>query len=384
MLLDKDKVRLHIDVNGNTRYQCGQAITGCLKVEVLKDVQVTAIRLLACGKETTSFTAKKSGHGKKVSEESYIHYHHLITFFGFSKESGRTGGASLAAGSYEYPFQFVIPPSAPPSYRCCIPAGKAEMAYILRATVDIPHGFNGSKQLSIVVLPTISQLQYEQLRNASETFNTTKLALSIDPGCCGKYRDPEAALEATIEAPMIALLESNLNGGNANSEGYALNGLAGSPSSSSCVRVRLTLRNLCRKAHIRNVRVVLCQHQRLMAQGNSADGVQTIAKADVVLPHGELIPRSVRTFDVALHLPDAIQHTSEMSRRYPLPTMETLFLQVSNFITVTFPGLEAETVLTFSDAMPIVAAIDSTNSVPMIPFTHCQNVIYPEDKLGAE
>lgn len=374
MLFDKDKVRLQIDVDGKTTFRPGQSVTGRLKVEVLKDVQVTAIRLMARGKETTSFSVKRSGGGKQSSEESYVHYQHLITFFGFSKESGRSGGASLQVGSYEYPFHFIIPPNAPPSYHCRMSAGTADLTYILRATVDIPRGFDGKKELTLVVLPTIAQQQYEQLRGMTKTIANSNVALSIDPGCCGLNKDAGAAVEVSAEVPMIAMLQPLHYGGNPNE--YV--------TEDPRVRVRLTLRNLCRKAHIRYVRVTLQQHQRLLAQGNTADAVQTIATAEVSPPSGELIPRTMATFEVTLRLPDAMRHASKMSQGDPLPTMATPCLQVANFLTVTFPGLGAEAVVTLTDVMPIVAAADPTNAVPMIPCSYCQNTIYPEEKLGAE
>jgi hypothetical protein len=377
MLLDRDKVKLVIDVDGRTTYQPGQAVTGRLKVKVLKDVQVTAIRLLARAKETTSFSVKRRGGGKQVSEESCIHYQHLITLFGFSKESGRTGGASLQEGSYEYPFQFVIPSNAPPSYHCCMSAGTGELTYILRATVDIPRGFDGKKELTLIVLPTVAMQQYQQLAGATKTITNSNVALSIDPGCCGANKDAAAALEVTAEVPMIALIQPL---------GYRGNNESCSPigGGGARVRVRLTLRNCCRKAHIRHVKVALQQHQRLMAQGNVADTLQTIATAEVSPPSGELIPRAAATFEVTLRLPDAMRHSSGMSPGDPLPAMSTPCLQVANFFTISFPGLGAEATLSISDVLLIAAATDPTNAVPMIPCSYCENTIYPEETLGAE
>ncbi|KPA85717.1 hypothetical protein ABB37_00087 [Leptomonas pyrrhocoris] len=384
MFFDRDKVKLQIDTDGKTAFQPGQAVTGCLRVEVVKDVDVTAIRLFARGKETTSFTVKKSGSGRQTSEESYVHYEHLITFFGFSKESGRTGGASLQAGNYEYPFQFVLPVTAPPSYRCRMSAGTAELTYILRAVVDIPRGFDGKEEVSFVVLPTIAQQQYDQLRGASKEATNPNLALSIDPGCCGMNKDPGAALQLTAVVPMIAFIPPPVYSYNTTNENYALGSLTTAASGDAKVMVRLTLQNLCRKAHIHCVHVVLQQHQRLMAQGNVADALQTIATTEVSPPSGKLIPRTTATFDVPLRLPDAVRYASKMSKSAPLPTMETPCLQVSNVLTISFPGLGAEAVVTISDVFPVVAAIDSTNSVPMIPCSYRENTIYPEEKLGAE
>lgn len=378
MLFDRDKVRLQIDVDGRTTFQPGQAVTGRLTVEVLKDVQVTAIRLLARGKETTSFSVKKGGgRGNQKCEESYIHYQHLITFFGFSMESGRTGGASLQEGTYEYPFQFVIPPSAPPSYHCRMAAGTAELEYILRATVDIPRGFDGKKEVRLVVLPTIARQQYDQLRDMRKVVSNKNVALAIDPGCCGMHKDPGAAVEVAVDLPMISLLPP---------DPYTKQ--SGSPAPNEegeqVVRIRLTLRNMCRKAHIRTVRITLQQHQRLLAQDSVADGTQTVASAEVAPPSGELIPRSASTFEVALRMADAMRHSSKMSQSDPLPTMATPCMQVSNFLTVSFPGLGAEAVIPISDVLPIVAAVDPTNTVPVIPCTYSENTIYPEEKLGAE
>lgn len=376
MLFDKDKVELQIDLDGRTTYQPGQAVLGRLIVKVLKQVNVTAIRLLARGKEKTQFSVSEGDHNVSLSG-SYIHYEQLISFFGFSKESGRTGGASLQVGSYEYPFQLVIPPNAPPSFRCRIPDGTTELSYILRATVDIPHGFDKEKELPFVVVPTMAQRQYDELLTMTKT-TTNTVGLNGGSGCCGSHKNLGDAVVVTAEVPMVGPLLPfrSCEDTNCSFDGDV------SSCADTCVSIRLTLRNMSLKTRIRRVRVKLQQYRLFKAEGRTNGSLVTISTAEVSPPSGELIPRAMATFEVTLQLPGQMQQAKKVRKSDPAPTITTPLLEVTNFLAISFPAMGAEAVATISDVMPIVAETDPTNAVPMVPCSYFHNNIYPEVKLG--
>ncbi|XQJ26963.1 Arrestin (or S-antigen), N-terminal domain containing protein, putative [Leishmania guyanensis] len=373
MLLDKDKIRLLIITEATTCLP-GQHVTGVLRVEVLKEVSVTAIRLLARGQEAVFFKAKKDRF-TITRQQSFVHFEHLITFFGFSKECGRRGGASLAPGIYEYPFDFEIPASAPPTYNCHTSAGDAEIAYVLRAIADIPHGFDKRTEIPLYVLPTIASQQYEQLCRTDKTMVTRDIPLAVEPGCFGRSRDPKASVTLSVSVPAVALLPWRSCGNTSP---------ASSPTATNYLNVHLSLMNTSLKTPIRTVRVTLSQQQHLIAQGDSYNTIQPIVSVVVSPPGGELIPRASAALDVKLRLPRSLRHLSKMPQRVPLPTLATPCIQTSNLLTISFPGLGADALVNMSDATVIGAAVDYNSRVPIVPCFYTMATIRPEDKLGGE
>ncbi|KAG5479620.1 hypothetical protein CUR178_03382 [Leishmania enriettii] len=373
MLLDRDRIRLLILAEATT-CSPGQHIIGILRVEILKEVSVTAIRLMARGKENVFFKVAK-GSFTVTRQQSFVHFEHLITFFGFSRECGRRGGASLAPGIYEYPFNIEIPPSAPPTYHCHTSAGDAKIAYTLRGIVDIPRGFDKRHEISLHVLPTIAIQQYGQLLRAEKIMEARCIAFAVEPGCCGRSRDTKAGVTVSVVVPAVALLQWK-GCGDANFES--------NPAVPTYMNVRVSLMNTSLKARIRTVRVTLSQHQHLIAQGDTYDAIQPIATADVSPPGGELIPRASAVLNVKLRLPRSLRHSSKMPRSSPLPTLSTPCIQTANLLTISFPKLGADAAVSMMDAPVIVAAVDSDSEVPTVPCFYTMSTIRPEYRLGAE
>lgn len=213
MFFDKDKVRLRIQMEQDWLLP-GQYVNGTLVLEVVKEINVTAVRLCIKGVEKGMTTVKKRGSKQTVIDE-FVHYQKLITFFGYSKESGRKGGATLSAGKYEYPFSVQLPPDIAPSFFCKLETGSAQLMYKITALVDIPNGFDAKVERAIVVQPAVpvSQLAAAQEQDQPYTL-PPEMGLIPSKGGCSCCPPPSGSVSVAVEVPnRIVVIDSRRTGG---------------------------------------------------------------------------------------------------------------------------------------------------------------------------
>lgn len=380
MFFDKSKVSLSIQVEQSTVLP-GRAISGTLTVKAVKEITITAIRLLARGKEEVSFVARK-GSSKTKREESFTHFEHLITFFGFSKISGRKGGAGLEVGTYTYPFQIEIPAGAPPSFFCSLYSGTAKLQYFLRGIVDIPNGFDATTELPFIVESAVSRTQHQLLSRELVPLPPQRVNFVVEGGCCGLNADPSAAAGAQATLHGIAVLttpDPKDGGGTA-----AGNGTIYSLPMSHPLRVSLTFNNLSRKTKLKNIKVSLVQQCQFMAHGDSVVGQRTITSVSCSLRGGAIIPRQTECFDINFPLEGVMLYSAEAPKGAPLPSLSTPLFSVSNSLCVAFSGGGTDASVMLGGVGPITSVVDLQDRCPAVPCCHSISHITPEECLGAQ
>ncbi len=67
---------------------------------------------------------------------------------------------TLPAGQYQYPFQFLLPPTLP----CSFEGGIGHVRYFLKATIDKAWAFDDTVKLPFTVIGTLDLNQMPQLR----------------------------------------------------------------------------------------------------------------------------------------------------------------------------------------------------------------------------
>ncbi|CAD2218403.1 Arrestin (or S-antigen), N-terminal domain containing protein, putative [Angomonas deanei] len=231
--LDKDKVQMSISLE-KPAYLPGEVLRGSVHVDVLRDVKLTAIRVQLTGMEMVSldktlyvngdvFLLKKSDACqialRNGNAEVFVHFDKLITVYGYSKASGRSGGAELSPGSYDYPFQVQLPTNMPPSYMVDNKSGRsnadgkkveskrelssASLQYCATATLVMSSGPNGLMMLPFKVLSVVSRrelLQGKREGTQQCCTLTAKGSKSSGASCCksdtvvGKGEQPHVNL----------------------------------------------------------------------------------------------------------------------------------------------------------------------------------------------
>lgn len=115
----------------------------------------------------------RSIFGTSVTAEETFHLDELITLFGFTAASGRSGGSTLSPGVRHYPFEVYLPAGLCPTYHCRMAAAdlypdpvrreqnrgayvECYMAYALSASVVKPGGVISTTMRSFTVHSSLS------------------------------------------------------------------------------------------------------------------------------------------------------------------------------------------------------------------------------------
>lgn len=437
MFLDRDRLQLSLDVE-KTAYLPGETVRGTFRVKVLREVSVTALRVCLYAKEKASVTSTGGGSGKKESAQDEVtHFEQLFTFFGYSKESGRKGGARLGptADGEEglvYPFEVIIPTTAVPSFAFSFEkGGEASLCYKLQGVAVIPNGFDGKVEKYLRVLSCTPRNQFMESRGRQRTVQPYTIGFPGESSCCfGSDADPSVAVEMSFPLMVVfdesefisrgkcAIAGNMLANGLSNNTNYHMTsgGVAAitdpnapvddSPAlpngttlavpvsplrtrATQYININLKVVNHSSKKAVQNIRVELRQLVQLSCKNVSKSEVVPVSVMNHVPPSGGVAPRETYSATLQVNLGAQLSMTGAKGDRPSpesggiiMPTMATEFMQVSNILVVSFPSLKTEEVLTVPDACWLVSAVDPDNVTPPAPVHYNTHVVLPEVIAG--
>jgi hypothetical protein len=184
----------------------GNIVQGVAFIDVIHKIEVSAIRIVLCGKEVVEYRQRNLIRGeimsRTTSEESKF-LECLLTVAGPMKSTGESNSVALPVGSYSYPFVFQLPLYLPPSFSLDASNGKAAIKYYVKAYVEIPFGKNAEAKCPFNVLTGIPRYQWLSPAPVSAT-----RSFDVKFCCCVEKGHVGAALH--LDRTVIAIDRDNL------------------------------------------------------------------------------------------------------------------------------------------------------------------------------
>lgn len=171
-LFDSWKVGVSVHLKRDVYYP-GNVVEGFVEINCSGPITMVAVRVKATGKEKIIVKRQKQvdmgvdDDGMPITEtqtetlmESCSVYKQLITLAGQTKMSRNRQSIEVPAGRYTYPFAFQLPVDIPPSFAKRAGDDMADIAYHIKAYVDIPMGRDAQHRNYFTVVKPMPQSQW--------------------------------------------------------------------------------------------------------------------------------------------------------------------------------------------------------------------------------
>ncbi|XP_077991740.1 arrestin domain-containing protein 3-like [Glandiceps talaboti] len=133
-------------------YNAGEAVNGCVVVELSEPLQCRGVRVTFIGEGRVRWTESEGSgdHRRSVTySSSTVYFNECVTLWG--KEVGNKSGENptLPAAVHQFPFRFQLPPTGLPSSFEGIRYGSVR--YIIKSNIDRPWKFDHNSKRAFTV-----------------------------------------------------------------------------------------------------------------------------------------------------------------------------------------------------------------------------------------
>lgn len=186
-------------------FQPSESLTGNAYVTLKDVVKINAVLLKVVGEERTHWTEQRGGNKKRSSTQ---HFYGRNTHFAVKLPLMQA--ATLAPGSYQFPFQVQLPPDLPTSMSWAYGSASAHITYTVQVEVDKAGFFSWD----IKSKPIVFQVFHNQ--NYASTAIDISGAEQVNFCCCinkgivhGRLMAPATVLHLNSSLPLSAEIKNS-------------------------------------------------------------------------------------------------------------------------------------------------------------------------------